>query len=176
VLGSDDGGEAALTYTWSVVSSPSSATPVFSINGSNAAKRTTVTFNRAGNYTFQVTITDAGGLSVTSRVGLTVYQTLTSIVVSPSSVTLIDGKTQQFTATGLDQFGLSLAGALSYRWSIVQGSGRLSSRGLYTAPAKGRGTAIVQAKSGIVSGIATITFHPRLAAARLRTGAKHPKR
>ena len=42
----------------------------------------------AGNYTFQVTITDAAGLSVTSSVNVTVSQTLTSIVVSPGTATV----------------------------------------------------------------------------------------
>src|SRR5262249_44178705 len=65
VLGADDGGEAKLTYRWTVTSGTGA---VFSANGSNAAKSTAVTFNKAGAYTFQVTITDAGGLSVTSGV------------------------------------------------------------------------------------------------------------
>ena len=40
----------------------------YSGNGSNAAKNTTATFHKAGTYYFQVTIRDAQGLSVTSRV------------------------------------------------------------------------------------------------------------
>ena len=47
---------------------PRAATPTFSANGSNAAKNTTATFSKAGSYTFQVTITDAGGLTATSSV------------------------------------------------------------------------------------------------------------
>lgn len=72
VLGSDDGGEAGLTYTWSVVASPAGAHPAFSANGTNAAKSTTVTFDTAGTYRFLATTKDAGGQSVTSSVDVTV--------------------------------------------------------------------------------------------------------
>src|SRR5262249_22931852 len=68
VLGADDGGEANLTYTWTATTVPSGTTPTFSANGTNAAKNSTVTFNQAGSYTFQVTIKDGGGLTVTSSV------------------------------------------------------------------------------------------------------------
>ena len=106
-LGADvDTGEASLTYTWTATTVPSGATaPTFSVNGTNAAKSTTATFSKAGSYTFQVTITDPGSLSVTSSVDVTVNQTLTTIVVSPASVTLNTGATQQFTASAKDQFG-----------------------------------------------------------------------
>src|SRR5262249_7996212 len=52
VLGADAGGEASLTYTWSVTSAPTgAAAPTFSVNGTNAAKNTTVTFTTNGTYT-----------------------------------------------------------------------------------------------------------------------------
>jgi len=38
VLGDDDGGEAALGYTWSVVSKPAGAAVTVGVNGTNAAK------------------------------------------------------------------------------------------------------------------------------------------
>jgi len=71
VLGADDGGESNLTYTWSY-SGPADVT--FSVNGPNRAKRTTVTFRSAGRYTFQVMIGDAGGLTTTSSIAVTVTQ------------------------------------------------------------------------------------------------------
>ena len=61
VLGADDAGESNLTYTWSTTGTPPAAVS-FSTNGSNAAKDTTATFSKAGSYTFQVTITDPGGV------------------------------------------------------------------------------------------------------------------
>ena len=82
VLGADDAGESNLTYTWATTGTPPAAVS-FSANGSNAAKNTTATFTEAGNYSFQVTITDPGGLTATSSVNVTVNQTLTAIAVSP---------------------------------------------------------------------------------------------
>src|SRR5262249_31496432 len=73
VQGADDGGASNLSYTWATTGTPPA--PVsFSVNGSNAASNTVATFSRVGLYTFQVTITDANGLSATSSVQVTVAQ------------------------------------------------------------------------------------------------------
>jgi aryl-phospho-beta-D-glucosidase BglC (GH1 family) len=153
VLGADAGGEAGLSYTWSTTGS--SPAPVnFSVNGSNAAKNTVATFSRAGNYTFQVTITDPAGLSVTSSVPVTVAQTLSSVVVSPSSASVTAGATKQFTAQADDQFGNSLANQPSFTWTANGGS--INSSGLYTA-ANAAGSATVHAATGGFSGSAAVT-------------------
>ena len=52
MLGADDAGEAALTYTWSTTGTPP-APVTFSVNGNNAAKNTTATFTKAGSYNIQ---------------------------------------------------------------------------------------------------------------------------
>ena len=65
VLGADDGGEANLTYTWATTGTPPAGV-TFSANGTNASKNTTVTFTKIGSYSFQVTMKDAGNLTVTS--------------------------------------------------------------------------------------------------------------
>ncbi len=72
VLGADDAGESNLTYTWSVTGTPP-APVTFTDNGTNTAKNTIATFTKAGTYNLQVTITDSGGLTVTSPATLTVY-------------------------------------------------------------------------------------------------------
>src|SRR6185295_3430936 len=90
VLGADDGGESALTYTWATTGMPPAAVG-FSANGTNAAKNTTATFSKAGSYTLQATIRDAGNLTVTSSVSVTVNQTLTAITVAPTSATVVNG-------------------------------------------------------------------------------------
>jgi hypothetical protein len=158
VLGADDGGEASLTYTWAVIAQPSGvSTPTFSTNGTNASKNSTATFYAAGSYTFQVTITDTAGLSVTSSASVTVNQTETSISVPPPSVTVVPGGTQQFTASALDQFGAAMATQPSFTWSIDTGGiGTVSSIGLYTAPSS-TGTATVRATAGSMSGTASVT-------------------
>src|SRR5262249_45745979 len=100
VQASDNGGAANLTYTWSVSSAPAGAvSPAFSVNGTSSGQKTTVTFHHAGTYTFIVTVADAGGLTATSSVTVTVNQKLSSVVLTPSTANLLDGASQQFTAT-----------------------------------------------------------------------------
>ncbi len=149
VLGADDGGENGLTYTWSATNVPAGASPAFSANGTNGAKNTTVTFNKAGSYTFLVTISD-GAFAVSSSVSLTVNQTLTSIAVTPGTVALSGNATQQYSATGSDQFGIVLASQPIFAWSVT-GGGAISSTGLLTAPATSANCTII-ATSGSVSG------------------------
>ncbi len=157
VLGADDGGEANLTYTWRSFSKPTGAAdPTYTLNGNNAAKNTVATFYKAGSYTFQVTIADAGGLSTTSTVVVAVNQTLTSIVVSPAAVTLNAKQTQQFAAIGYDQFNAAMSNQPAFTWSLVSGGGSISVAGLYTAPATS-GLATISTSVGSVSSSATIT-------------------
>jgi hypothetical protein len=156
VLGADDAGAAALTYTWSLTGTPP-ATVTFSANGTNAARNTTATFSKAGAYSFLVTIRDAGGLTTTSSVNVTVNQTLTSLAVTPGSVTLNNGGTQQFSAQARDQFGTVLAVQPAFTWALASGVGSVGTAGLYTAPATGTGSAVVRATSGAVGGTASVT-------------------
>jgi hypothetical protein len=156
---SDDGGAANLTYVWSVTNSPSGArTPTFSANGTNAAQNSTATFYQAGNYTFQVTVTDSGGLTATSSVSVTVNQTPTSVAVTPGNASVADGSSLQYTASARDQFGNALATQPGWTWSVAGGLGTMNGSGLYTAPASGSGTASVQAAGGGLSGSTTVTF------------------
>jgi len=156
VLGASDAGESNLTYTWAVTGTPP-ASVTFSINGTNAAQNTTATFTKTGDYNFQVTITDADGLTATSSVAVTVSQMLTSITVTPATASLDENATQQFSATAYDQFGAVLAAQPSFTWSST-GVGSVSASGLYTAPGSGSaGTASVTANNGSVTGSASVT-------------------
>lgn len=157
VLGADDGGEASLRYSWAMLSKPAGAAdPIFSINGTNGAKNTIVTFSKAGTYTFQVTITDAAGLSVTSTVSVTVNQTLTTITVTPNTATVKVNSTLQFAASAFDQFGDVLSTQPTFTWTF-NGRGSLSSKGLYSAPRKPGGPFTITASAGGVKGTATVT-------------------
>jgi hypothetical protein len=89
----------------------------------------------------------------TSSVSITVAQQLTSVTVSPASASLTPGGTEQFTAEGADQFGASLATQPGFTWSVNSGGGTVSGSGLYTAPTA-PGTAVVQAASGGIGGVA----------------------
>jgi len=154
VLGADDAGESALTYTWATTGTPPAAV-TFSANATNAAKATTATFTKAGTYAFQVTVKDQPGLTAISTVSVVVNATLTSIVVSPSSATITTSATQQFTATARDQFATNLSTQPTFTWTASGGS--ISASGLYTAGATAGGPYTVTAQSGAVSGTASVT-------------------
>ncbi|HBJ33273.1 MAG TPA: hypothetical protein DDZ51_00630 [Planctomycetaceae bacterium] len=99
-----------------MVSGPRDANPVFSANNSNAAANTAVTFNRAGQYAFQVTVRDRGGLTATSRVNVNVVQVLSDIrVTNPRGFSLTSNRpltlsttSETFRAVGVDQFNLPM--------------------------------------------------------------------
>ncbi len=158
VLGASGGGEASLSYTWSMASGPAAVD--FSANGTNAAKNATATFSRAGGYQFTVTITDQNSLSTTSTVKVTVNHTLQGgVSISPASANITAGSTQQFTLVGQDQFGQAFTVTdPSVSWQLT-GPGVLgASSGLYTPP-YASGSATVQATYDAL-GIApaTVTF------------------
>ena len=108
ISATDPSGNSGLTFTWSTTGTPS-APVTFSANGTNAAQNSTATFTAAGSYSFQVTVSDPAGYSITSSVTVVVNQTLTSITVSPSSVTVSENSQQQFTGSAYDQFGNLMA-------------------------------------------------------------------
>ena len=148
---------STLTYTWSIISSPTGSTnPTFSVNGTSAAKNTTATFSSFGVYFFLVTITDSNNVSTTDVLGVGVNETATSVAVSPTSVTLGAIGTQIFTASATDQFGVTFQPV--FAWSLSSGIGaQNSSFGLYTAPAA-TGSATVRAAVSTASGTASVTI------------------
>src|SRR5262249_40764901 len=97
VLGADDQGEGALTYTWSVIGSPPGSV-LITTNGNNDAKLTQATFHVAGTYDFRVDIRDPYGLVASSTVSVVVAQRISLIGVTPSTVSVAAGATQQFVA------------------------------------------------------------------------------
>lgn len=153
VLGTDQtAGESALKYTWVTTGSPP-APVTFSANGTNAAKNTTAVFTAPGTYNFQVTMLNpTTGSTLVTTTSVTVSQALNSIIVSPSSVSLNESGTQQFTATAKDQFGASLSSQPAFTWSASGGT--VDSSGLYTAPFAS-GNFQIAASSGAVNGAAT---------------------
>jgi hypothetical protein len=152
-LGADDGGEAALTYAWTV--SGSSWPVTFSANGTNGAKNTTVTFSGAGTYTFEVVVTDAGGLSVRRTVQVVVTQVLTSLTVNPPTASVMTGANQFFSAQGQDQFARSMFPGQA-TWS-VSGGGSIAANGQFTAGMTPGGPFLVTASAGGRSATATFT-------------------
>jgi subtilase family serine protease len=160
VQASENGSSSGLTYTWSVTAEPAgAANPTFSVNGTSSANNTTATFYKAGNYTFQVTVTDTSGLSATSTASVVVNQTKTGVGVTPSTTSVANGGSQQFAATDMDQFGNAMASQPgSWTWKLVSGSGTVGTGGMYTAPGSGTGSASVQAADGSTTGTANVSY------------------
>lgn len=172
VLGADDFGEPALTYTWATTGTPP-APVTFSANGTNAAKSTTATFGKIGTYNFQVTIRDAGNKTVTSTVSVVVSATLASVVVTPTPTSVVVGLTRQFAASGKDQFGATLGTQPTWTWT-VSGGGTISATGLYTAGTTPGGPFTVSAASGGVTGTASVTVAANTAPTIVAAAAASP--
>lgn len=162
VLGADNGGEPNLRYTWT---SSGPAPVTFSANGTNAAKNTTATFSKAGNYTFVATITDAAGLSVTNTTQVTVTPASTSIVVAAAPVVTGQtltyivvkapvrvkvGRKVRFRAMAFDQFGVALAVQPIFTWAL-SGKGKLNRTGRYRAPRRPGGPYTIRVSAGPVT-------------------------
>jgi hypothetical protein len=81
---------------------------------------------------------------------------LTTITVTPGSASVQTSGTQQFTATGFDQFGNPMSPQPTFAWS-VSGGGTISASGLFTAGSTAGGPFTVTASSGNVSGTASVT-------------------
>ena len=152
---SDDGGEPALTYTWSLAGGPG-APVLFSANGTSAAKNTTASFDATGDYRISLTVTDAQGLTASSPVNVRVLQSASGLVITPALVSLPFGASRNFGASLLDQFGLPMSSQPpSFTW-FASGGGTISPEGIYTATNAG-GPYSVTVSSGAFSDTATIT-------------------
>jgi hypothetical protein len=163
VLGRDfpaEGGEASLTYTWSLASGP--APVAFSPNGTNAAKNALATFAKAGVYTLVATITDANGIPATSSIAVTVVPTPTAVAITPADPTMAADQQLAFTATATDQFGLPLAPQPSLQWS-VSGGGTISAAGVFTPNGTTTGLFSVTAAAGSLSGSTSVTVVQNMA-------------
>jgi len=149
--------ESALSYTWATTSVPAGAAmPAFTINGSHAARNTTVLFSQAGRYTFSATIADTSGSTVTSSVTVTVNQALTSVNVTASTPVIGAQITQQFAAAALDQFGQNLATQPTFIWTST-GYGSVDSTGLFTTPYASGAASVSASYSGISSASMDVT-------------------
>ena len=126
VLGNDAQGAASLLYTWTVTSLPAGGSARFSLNGTNAAKNDTVTFNEAGIYGISVKIVDPSGLSVSSNLQVNVAQTISGVslfagtaktLVNPNTPLNVTGTSESLSAVAVDQFGNAIANQPTFTWS-----------------------------------------------------------
>ncbi|NNM27943.1 MAG: hypothetical protein HKO57_00355, partial [Akkermansiaceae bacterium] len=158
VTADDDGGEAGLSYTWSVAVGPGPAV-FFTPNGGNTAKLTTANFEGAGDYRLVVSVSDPEGLTVTSDVNVRVVPEASGVVVSPDVASVVVGNILAFSATETDQFGEPMAVQPgSFTWA-VSGGGTIDSGGLFTAASAG-GPFVVTADSSSFTGTGNVTVNP----------------
>jgi PKD repeat protein len=95
----------------------------------------THTYNTAGTFSVSLRVTDKLGLSSSTSKTVTVQAPKTvSVAVSPTSVTVSSGGTQQFTA--------SVANATDQAVSWTATAGTISAAGLFTAPVVATSTAV----------------------------------
>jgi hypothetical protein len=132
-------------------------TPVWSIaagGGTISASGLFTAGAAIGTYTNTVVAT-SGAVSAASTVVVTTGSVAT-ITVSPSSATLAQGGTQQYTAVGRDAANNVVT--ITPVWSVEAGGGTISASGLFTAgTTPGTFTNTVKATSGAISGTATVT-------------------
>ena len=110
----------------------------------------------------QAGITAAAGAVVSNVLGLTVVSApLASITVTPTSVSLAGGATQQFSAVGRDAGGNVVA--ITPVWSVVSGGGAISATGLFTsggAPGTFANTVMATAGGKAAAASVTVTIGP----------------
>ncbi|MEJ2237953.1 MAG: Ig-like domain-containing protein [Gemmatimonadales bacterium] len=130
------------TFTWSESSSEAVAT----IDATGLA-------TAAGNGTTQISASVSG---VTGSVGLTVTQTISTIVVDPPTATLTSvGATQQFTAEARDANDFPLETQPAFTWGGGGSVATVDGSGMATAQAQG--TTDITATAGSVTGSAALT-------------------
>lgn len=138
-----------VTFSWSVVHGGGS----IDTTGTFTATTTAGTFKNT-------VVASADGRTATATVNV-VAGSLKSISVSPAPAEVPAGKTQTFTATGYDKYRNEVSD-LTVTWSVVNGGGTIDTNtGLFTAQTTvGEFTQTVQAKSGSVTGLATVKVVP----------------
>ncbi|WP_422926440.1 malectin domain-containing carbohydrate-binding protein [Singulisphaera sp. PoT] len=149
VLGAYSSGESSLTYKWSVLSGSGVSFSPSNANGTNSGKSITAQFSQAGNYTFQVTITNQNGSTVSSNVSVTVKAIPSSLSIQPQNASVAAGSSQAFTTSFADQFGNAVGAPTSVNWTASAGT--ISSSGLFTAPSTGSSSVKITATSGSLS-------------------------
>ncbi len=105
-----------------------------------------------------LTVVDTGGSSpqLVTLSGTGTAPALVSIAVTPATASVVAGYTQQFTATGTYSNGTTQNLTSTATWtSSATSIAKISSGGLATSVAQGSAT--ITAKSGTISGSATLT-------------------
>jgi hypothetical protein len=132
---------------------PYATAPTWTVNSTDAIVSTDGIFTSDIEGTYTVTATD-GAVSNTIDIQVKGPE-LTTITISPDPANVDAGTTQQFTATGYDQFSNEIAATFSY---AVDGGGTVNSSGLFSATTIG--DYILTVNEGAISVTANITVLP----------------
>jgi hypothetical protein len=147
-----DGHAIQVTPAWSVVNGGGAITPdgLFTAGDSVGTFENTVVATTGTVTSSSTVIVTAGGLA--------------SITVTPDTVRLAIGSTQQFLAVGKDAHG-NIVDIPNRVWSVASGGGTIDTAGLFTAgTTAGAFAHSVTATSGSISGTASVTVLPGLLA------------
>ena len=128
--GSDDKGEANLTYVWTGVNEDTGETlpsTSFTQNNSHDASSTTVLLPDWGNWDFSVVATDSDHNDSTqngekSDVEVPVYPQPTQMFITPQAFSIGYNATQTLSIVYIDQFGEAFPSSLQPAYSVVNTS------------------------------------------------------
>jgi hypothetical protein len=141
-----DGNTLALTPTWSVAHGGGAinSSGLFTAGDSAAA--------------FTNTVVATSGVATSASTVTVLAGPLATITVTPGTINLLAGATQQFTAAGKDAHGNAVA-ILNRVWSIAAAGGTIDTSGMFTAgTTAGVFTNTVTATSDSVSGEGSVTI------------------
>lgn len=158
-----NGNTVAITPTWSVVNGGGSinATGLFTAGYS------------AGTYNGTVKATSGTTFGTATVVVTATSQALRTITVTPNPATMSTNSTQQFTATGRDQYGNTVG--INPVWTVVNGGGTIDANGFFTSGnSTGTFTNTVKAADGTISGTATVDVNSVAQAPLVNLGAAAP--
>ncbi len=120
-----------------------SFTPTYSVTPSDVGTiSSSGVFTAAKKVSGIITVTGGNNISASATITVTTGA-LNSLVISPTSVTLYKGDSQQFTVYGVDASGNAKVQKFitvsSPTWSVVGSIGSIDTNGLFTASAQGTG-------------------------------------
>ena len=149
----------SLTYTWSLLKAPSGAKAIkFVPNATTGAATTVAAISKDGTYDFVVTVKDSAGHTATEEVQFYARQIARGLDVTPASAKVKRSGHVTFSTTAIDQFGHALrTNTTSTVYSVVSGSGSVTSAGVYTASSSKTGKSIVKVTLDGETSDATIT-------------------
>jgi plastocyanin len=108
--------------------------------------------------TFENTVVATSGAASSASTVTVLAGALASIVVTPATINLVVGGTQQFTAAGADAHG-NVVAIPDRAWSIAAAGGTIDTSGMFTAgTTAGTFANTVTATSGLVSGSGSVTI------------------